>query len=67
MSTKLKKTEKKGKNINMIFCYISLFLSIYFLVKMSIEQIITKIILKRISYKSTINEFLKYTKQQKNN
>lgn len=53
---------KKGKNSNMIFYYILLFLSLYFLVKIIIEEVITKIILNRISYKDLKNEFIKHTK-----
>lgn len=52
---------EKGKNSNMIIHYILLFLSTYFLIKIIIEEIITKIILNKISYKNSLNEFIRYS------
>ncbi len=60
-------SRKKGKKQYMIFEYILLFLSIYSLVKIIIEEFLTKVILNRISYKSQQNEFIKYINYIKNN
>ena len=47
--------------------YILLFLSTYFLVKMIIEEIITKIILNKTSYKNSLNEFIIKSKDKEKN
>lgn len=55
---------RKVKIVIMIFYYILLFLSTYFLVKIIIEEITAIIILNRISYNHSLNEFIKFSKEE---